>query len=794
MDSVVKKALKDFNEGNLPFIDDIEGALGKDRSEITNNEVAKAIRSSFSPTDIVNSAEAFDNITWHNWLADRTGVEFVKVKNGAVALDKTSVKGIRIQKLSESISLGRFVLPKDKIIKWIFYRGRKIPIRAKAMGMIKKGSFASSKRLLTRMKLNRAEQQLDENITEYLAYKNRGLLSWNKRILRTELGMRHMPSMIPGNRKRTINEIIKEIKRLKGLSGNKKVTYDTMGNAVYRIQTQNLGHEANRITLPNGSRILVKKARDFNPHYDIIDPSHSEDLFYKLGKKLGLDDVIPAAKKGVDYRGDTVVYQTYIDNKKDLNKMFDEVDDFYRRYGPQWKNHPKLKARYTDPETEKRKIMDTMLNHPKAKMAGTLDYVVGMKDRHSGNILLDITGRKFTLIDNESIFGSKYAITMATGKNDKLLSPFAERLYVDGDRINLDNFRKVRRALEDLKPEFDAIQNGDKAYKEAMARIDYVLKNKKVDPNMYDLDRLKEADRYITFNESIELSVRDIVKWITVHGKRIHIRVRNPVIGGTKFARFRMQRGSNWLKNILKKNMVVMQEDIGTGINGAQIWKMSDGTELIYKKPFNSYMGADNEVLAHDIANLMGLGDNAPATIKLKDIGDRLDVLQKRILGAKNTLELFNELPTPQPYSARRALVDNHIDDMTKIVKSKTGRKIGIFDYIISNTDRNPGNWMLKGEKVHLIDHEFSFGSSIGQTKVRSPFARNLINSRLTNNEIRYLKVLKRKIERSRHLFSEDQQYKEVMKRINYLQVYGKPDANKVSTHFWDDANDKIMI
>lgn len=82
------KALKDYRDGVLPFADDLQGTSGR--------EMSQEVRASFAPPRIVNSAGAFDNPDWTQWLYDRTGAEFVKTPDGAVAMSPGDVQAVRL--------------------------------------------------------------------------------------------------------------------------------------------------------------------------------------------------------------------------------------------------------------------------------------------------------------------------------------------------------------------------------------------------------------------------------------------------------------------------------------------------------------------------------------------------------------------------------------------------------------------------------------------------------------------------------------------------------------------------
>ena len=73
------------------------GTLPADAPEYASaREARDDMAPQFSPHDIVNSAEAFDNVSWTNWLYENTGATFVKTPDGAVALDKSAVDAVKV--------------------------------------------------------------------------------------------------------------------------------------------------------------------------------------------------------------------------------------------------------------------------------------------------------------------------------------------------------------------------------------------------------------------------------------------------------------------------------------------------------------------------------------------------------------------------------------------------------------------------------------------------------------------------------------------------------------------------
>lgn len=86
--NVTAAALRDDRKGVLPFSDDLANIPPAARSE--------AIRESFAPRDIVNSAQAFDNQNWTDWLHQTRKPDFVRTPDGGVAYGPDGVEAIRL--------------------------------------------------------------------------------------------------------------------------------------------------------------------------------------------------------------------------------------------------------------------------------------------------------------------------------------------------------------------------------------------------------------------------------------------------------------------------------------------------------------------------------------------------------------------------------------------------------------------------------------------------------------------------------------------------------------------------
>lgn len=95
MDKVVKAALKDFKRGKLPFVGDIDPSASLD-------DIERIIRTEFAPDDIVNSAAAFDNKVWSEWLGKRFKNPFVETPDGAVVFSRKAVNAVMAGAKSEA--------------------------------------------------------------------------------------------------------------------------------------------------------------------------------------------------------------------------------------------------------------------------------------------------------------------------------------------------------------------------------------------------------------------------------------------------------------------------------------------------------------------------------------------------------------------------------------------------------------------------------------------------------------------------------------------------------------------
>ena len=143
---------------------------------------------------------------------------------------------------------------------------------------------------------------------------------------------------------------------------------------------------------------------------------------------------------------------------------------------------------------------------------------------------------------------------------------------------------------------------------------------------------------------------------------------------------------------------------VGTSSGGMEIIDMSDGTKAIFKpEKGEDYDLSDTvrasgsaprywerEVAASDIADMIGMDDLVPPTVE-KEVGGLVGSLQAWV---KDAEVAFNE-------TLKRKFGASDLD----LARSAA------WDWLIGNTDRHAGNWMITkaGKELRLIDNGLSF-------------------------------------------------------------------------------------
>ncbi len=127
-----------------------------------------------------------------------------------------------------------------------------------------------------------------------------------------------------------------------------------------------------------------------------------------------------------------------------------------------------------------------------------------------------------------------------------------------------------------------------------------------------------------------------------------------------------------------------------------------------------------------------------------------------------------------------------------RYIDSDEGRRLGIADYLMGNTDRNDGNWLVTPSgRVVGIDHGMAFGRSKTSTLLDSPFNQWLRrqdgSTRLADSipiAPEDLAIIRRRIEALRSLFDGPKRgkfwYESVLARLAQLEKRATPGAPRL--------------
>ena len=138
----------------------------------------------------------------------------------------------------------------------------------------------------------------------------------------------------------------------------------------------------------------------------------------------------------------------------------------------------------------------------------------------------------------------------------------------------------------------------------------------------------------------------------------------------------------------LSTGEISSQKKLGGGVCQTSIITLSDGTKAVFKLPANySTVGNETsrEVGVWELAQVVGMEDLVSPAVK-RTIDGREGALIEYKPGevAKNVRDPFDG--------------------------ARDCARAALFDYVIANTDRHKGNWVVEGgSKLHLIDHGLSF-------------------------------------------------------------------------------------
>lgn len=140
---------------------------------------------------------------------------------------------------------------------------------------------------------------------------------------------------------------------------------------------------------------------------------------------------------------------------------------------------------------------------------------------------------------------------------------------------------------------------------------------------------------------------------------------------------------------------VLKMEHLGGGINETVLATLEGGIKAVFKTS-DMRLDAEREVGAWQVAKLVGLEDIVPPSV-VRSIGGEKGVMMKFWDGK---------------------LAKSFKDDKEAYDGDQDLHRAAMFDYVIGNTDRHMGNWLVGNGKLQLIDHGFSFGPYSGNFRI----------------------------------------------------------------------------
>lgn len=162
-------------------------------------------------------------------------------------------------------------------------------------------------------------------------------------------------------------------------------------------------------------------------------------------------------------------------------------------------------------------------------------------------------------------------------------------------------------------------------------------------------------------------------------------------------------------KKAMQNSPIVESENLGGGCNVTVKATLEDGTEGVYKpeKGENARLRKAvkgryyaREAASYDVAEVIGLHDLVPVTV-VRDGKDGVGSFQKFAENAVTAVE---------------GKINQQYDKNTIYDGDEDLARATAFDYLIGNSDRHSGNWMLnKKNKLILIDNGLSFPDTNAQ-------------------------------------------------------------------------------
>jgi hypothetical protein len=138
-------------------------------------------------------------------------------------------------------------------------------------------------------------------------------------------------------------------------------------------------------------------------------------------------------------------------------------------------------------------------------------------------------------------------------------------------------------------------------------------------------------------------------------------------------------------------------KELGGGVSKTYVVELEGGGKAVFRSggAWGSGWGATSDVAAFAVADLVGMGDIVPAAAirTLKTPEGRL----------KGALCEWQEGVTAEQFMWGNVKGEAYGSSFHDV------RRAAMFDWVIGNSDRHEGNWVVDGSQLRLIDHNIAF-------------------------------------------------------------------------------------